>query len=86
MNYLQAELDAAEGNVVEVTLSGSAANVMLMDRPNFVRYRAGQGYSYFGGHFDHSPARVVVPRTGRWHLIVDLGGAPGTVSANYRIL
>jgi len=31
MEYLHKELDLAEGDVVEVTLAGNAANVLLLD-------------------------------------------------------
>ena len=37
------------GQVVEVTLSGNAANVCLVDSSNFNSYRRGGQYRYHGG-------------------------------------
>lgn len=87
MNYLHSNLGHVDGGaVVEVTLRGHAANVLLLDSIGLSNYRAGRGYSYHGGHFTHSPARIKVPHAGSWHVIVDLGGATGTVDAGVRVL
>ncbi len=85
-NYLHADMRLGSGDVVEVNLSGNAANVMLMDSANFANYRARRQYSYHGGHFTRSPVHVKAPRTGQWILVIDLGGAPGRVTATYRVL
>jgi hypothetical protein len=76
----------SQGDVVEVTLSGSAANVFLVDSSNFNSYKNGRRYTYFGGNVTRSPARLVVPRSGRWYLVIDLGGYPGQVKHSMRIL
>ena len=62
------------GDVVEIVLSGSAANVRLLDDMNFNRYRNGQQHQYKGGLARQSPARLVVPNAGRWHAVVDMQG------------
>lgn len=74
------------GEIVEVTLSGNAANVRLMDSSNFQSYRAGRQHRYHGGHATRSPVRLQVPRSGRWHVVVDLGGHGGSVRSNIRVL
>lgn len=86
MEYLHKELDLSEGDVVEVTLAGNAANVLLLDSMNFENYRAGRAYSYHGGYVRTSPYRIQAPRPGRWHLVVDLGGAAGRVQASVRVI
>ncbi|UCC85005.1 MAG: DUF1883 domain-containing protein [Gemmatimonadota bacterium] len=53
-----------EGEIVEVTLRGNAANVRLMDSSNFRSYRAGRRTRYFGGWAKKSPAQLQVPRSG----------------------
>lgn len=86
MNFLHNDLGILNGDkVVEVTLD-KAANVKLMDSSNFSRYRAGSGHEYFGGYVTHSPFRVSVPRSGHWHIAVDLGGYAGRVRAGVRVL
>jgi DNA-binding helix-hairpin-helix protein with protein kinase domain len=49
------------GNVVEVTLSGSAANVRLLDSSNFQLYRQGREHRYHGGLAQRSPVRLAIP-------------------------
>jgi hypothetical protein len=62
------------GEIVEVTLSGNAANVFLADSSNFSSYKAGRRYTYFGGHAKRSPVRLQIPRAGHWYLVIDFGG------------
>jgi hypothetical protein len=85
MNYLHQELDAGPDDVVEVTLNGQA-NVMLLDPANFDHYRRGESFRDYGGLAKTSPARLVPPHQGRWHVVVDLGGYTGRVRAGIRVL
>ncbi len=85
MNYLHHEFEVGPDDVVEVTLDGQA-NVLLMDSANFDRYRRGEPYRYHGGLAEQSPARLVPPHRGRWHVVVDLGGFAGHVRAGVRML
>jgi hypothetical protein len=86
MKFLNYEVWTQSGDVVEVSLSGNAANVLLMDDINFQSYRSGGRFNYYGGHFNRSPAVIAPPLPGRWHVIVDLGGGAGHVSAAVRVL
>ncbi|MHB1536215.1 MAG: DUF1883 domain-containing protein [Acidimicrobiales bacterium] len=87
MNFLHTDLrDRQAGDVVEVTLSGSAANVRLLDSSNFERYRRGQQHSYRGGLATKSPVRLAVPSSGRWHLVVDMQGLRGSTKSSVRII
>jgi hypothetical protein len=65
------------GDRVLVRLSGSAANVLLLDRQNLERYRAGLRFSYLGGLRRHSPVQLSVPYDGHWYVAMDLGGRRG---------
>jgi hypothetical protein len=85
MNYLHREFDAGPGDLIEVALDGRA-NVMLMDGTNFDHYRKGEPFRYYGGLAAESPARLDPPHPGRWHVVVDLGGYPGTLRAGARLL
>ena len=85
MNHLNYELDASEGDIAEVTLD-RAANVLLMDHANYDDYNHGRNYRYFGGYATKSPVRLAVPRGGRWHIVVDLGGGAGEVRAAVGLL
>jgi hypothetical protein len=74
------------GEVVEITLSGSAANVKLLDTSNFTSYKNGRRHRYIGGHATKSPVRLGIPHSGHWHVTVDLGGYRGQVRSGVRVL
>jgi hypothetical protein len=74
------------GDVVEISLSGNSANVRLMDSSNFSSYRSGRRHEYIGGRAVRSPVRLQVPRTGHWHVAVDLQGMGGRVASSARVL
>lgn len=74
------------GQIVEVTLSGSAANVKLMDSSNFSSCKSGRRHRYYGGLVKRSPCCIAVPSSGRWHLTVDMNGLRGSVRSTARVL
>ncbi len=76
----------SRGEIVEVTLSGSAANVRLMDSSNLSNYKNGRNHRYHGGLAKSSPVRLTIPSSGRWHVTVDLQGLSGRTNSSTRIL
>lgn len=74
------------GSTAVVHLSGTEANVQLLDDFNVQRYRRGESHEYRGGHFRTSPARVGVPWDAHWHVVVDLGGFVGSVNASVEVI
>ena len=74
------------GEIVEVILKGSAANVRLMDSSNFQSYRSGRRHQYIGGHAKRSPLRLQIPNAGHWYVTVDMGGYAGRVESSVRLL
>jgi Domain of unknown function (DUF1883) len=85
--FLNYEISTQAGDVVEVTLKGNAANVLLLDDGNFASYQAGKPFRYHkGGYYTHSPVVLATPRPGKWHVVVDLGGRPGHVNAAVRVM
>lgn len=85
MKYLHYEVDAGQGDTVEVVLDRSA-NVQLLDPANYENYKSGRGFRYSGGYATTSPVRLAVPSAGRWHVIIDLGGGAGHVRASVQVL
>jgi hypothetical protein len=74
------------GEIVEVTLRGSAANVLLVDSTNRRNYEAGRRARYVGGLVRRSPYRIAIPRAGHWHVLVTMDGLRGRTSAAVRVL
>lgn len=87
MKFIHYDLGYRErGEVVEVSLSGSAANVRLMDSSNFSSYRSGRSHRYHGGLAGRSPIHLQIPNSGNWHVTVDMQGLRGSTNASIRFL
>jgi hypothetical protein len=74
------------GEIVEVILSGNAANIRLMDSSNYSNFKNGRRHTFYGGHAKRSPVRIPVPRSGHWYVTIDLGGYTGTVRSSVNVL
>jgi hypothetical protein len=85
MNYLHYNLNLQSDNVVEITLD-KQANVRLLDDINYSQYQRGEQHRYYGGLATKSPIRLAAPHPGHWHLVIDLGGYAGTVTASVRTI
>ncbi len=85
MNFLHSQVQTNDGDAIEVSLRGNAANVMVMDSSDFHSYQRGRRFNYYGGHFTRSPA-IIRPPSGHWHVVIDLGGRRGQVSASVRVI
>lgn len=76
----------SRGDAVEISLSGSAANVRLMDSSNFQNYRNGRSHRFIGGLAKRSPVVLGIPHSGHWHVTVDMAGLRGTTRTSIRML
>lgn len=74
------------GAIVQVSLSGNAANVRLFDTSNYNAFKAGHRATGYGGYATRSPVRFQVPRSGRWYVVMDYGGLPGRGRAGVQVL
>jgi hypothetical protein len=87
MNFTHYDIGYQQrGTIVQVTLSGSAANVRLMDSSNFQSYKAGRNHHYYGGLIRQSPARLVVPSSGSWNVTVDMQGLRGETRSSIQVI
>ena len=87
MKFVHTDLgNRRAGEIVEITLSGSAANVRLLDSSNFSSYRNGRRHRYYGGLARQSPVRLQIPHSGHWHVTVDMQGLRGNVRSSARVL
>jgi hypothetical protein len=58
-------------------------NVRLLDDYNFEQFQKGRQHRYYGGFYRMFPARLVVPKSGHWNIVIDLGGQRET--AKYQV-
>jgi TIR domain/Domain of unknown function (DUF1883) len=74
------------GAVVELHISGNAANVWLMDSSTYSRYKRGGSGRAIGGHTKQTPVRLQTDRSGHWYAVADLGGYSGRLGLQARVL
>ncbi|MGB5082837.1 MAG: DUF1883 domain-containing protein, partial [Burkholderiales bacterium] len=87
MQFIQHDLGHRDGgDIVEVVLSGNAANVQLLDSSNFSSYKNGRQHRFYGGLAKQSPVRLQIPHSGHWYVTVDMQGLRGSVRSSARIL
>lgn len=84
-NYLHDQKTLNQGDIVQLDCD-TQCNFMIMDNTNYQNYRNGRQFNYYGGHYTHFPARIAVPHTGTWHVIIDLGGGRANIRYNLSYL
>lgn len=78
MNFLHTRESLSEGDIVVVDCSHQC-NVCIMDDNNFRNYKAGRKWKGFGGFYKKLPAKIIVPSTGYWNIVLDLAGGSATI-------
>jgi hypothetical protein len=87
VQFIQTDLgNRRGGEIVQVTLQGSAANVLLLDSSNFQAFKAGRQHRYYGGLAKRSPVNLAIPRSGHWYVVVHMGGLKGSVRSSVQVL
>lgn len=85
MNFLDFDLEVcSRGDTALVNLTGVESDVLLMESSDVSRYKSGIQVKYWGGHYDKSPIRLVIPRDGHWHVVV-VPGPGGRVEASVQV-
>lgn len=87
MQYIHSDLGYRNrGEIVEVTLSGNQANVVLMTSSAFSSFRSTGRVNGVGGLATKSPVRLAIPSSGHWYGVVYLPGFGGRVRAGFRVI
>jgi hypothetical protein len=86
MQYLHTNLGIRfGGDRVAVELNGSAANVRLLDEDNYLMFLLG-GPFFSAGQLQVRTRDVhEIPYDDQWHLLIDLAGLVGSVSAKVAV-
>lgn len=84
-DHLHSRLFLRQGDLVEVNCD-TQANVLLLDDTEYANYKKGRSYRYYGGFFTSFPARLAPPNSGHWNVVLNLGGASGTVRHAIRVI
>lgn len=85
MDFIHAQEHLNGGDVVRLDCD-TQCNFMLMTDSNFSSYRRGGRHEYYGGFFTHFPATITAPHSGRWNVVIDLGGGRANIRYNLSYL
>jgi hypothetical protein len=69
---------ASAGDGIKVVID-RPANVFLVDDDGYAAFKGGAKFNYWGGQAKGGPMVLKIPRSGSWHLVIDLGGQGGTI-------
>lgn len=72
MRFLHKTFEAKRKEIIEVEID-QPTKVKFMTGKEMKAYKLGKTYSYFGGLFDESPVRFVIPFDSVWNVVVEKG-------------
>ncbi len=73
-----------KGDILSIKVDRKV-NIRVMTEENFIKFKNGQAYSYFGGEFSTSPINLPIPKTAHWYIVIDLGGQSGILSYSIKV-
>ena len=87
MKFLHQSFEAKRKEIIEVEID-VATSVKFMSGTSLKAYRMGKTNTYYGGRFEESPVRFVIPSDGVWNVVVEKGtySAPIEVNAVCKLL
>jgi len=85
MSHLHKREYLEKGDIVEVDCSHQC-NVLVLDDTNYRAYKTGRRFRHYGGFYKQLPARIGVPSTGYWNVVLDLGGGTARIRHSIRFL
>lgn len=87
MKFLHQSFEAKRKEIIEVEID-VATTVKFMSGTSLKAYRMGKTNTYYGGRFEESPVRFVIPFDGVWNVVVEKGtySAPIEVHAVCKLL
>ncbi len=86
MKFLHQTIEAQRREIIEVEID-KPTKVKFMTGREFKAYKLGKTHTYYGGLFEESPIRFVVPFDGKWTVVVEKGtySEPLDVRASCRL-
>ena len=85
MRFIHQRRHLNKGEIVQVDCD-TQCNFMLLTDADYAAYQQVRRFSYCGGTFKRFPARITVPETGDWNIIIDLAGAKEEIQYNITIM
>lgn len=84
-NFIHSRDHYNSGEVIVLDCD-TQCNFMLLDDTNFHSYKNGRANNYYGGFFKMFPAKITVPSTGHWNIVIDLGGGSANIKYSLSVI
>ena len=85
MRFIHSRRYLNKGEIVQLDCD-TQCNFMLLTDADYAAYQRVERFRYYGGTFKSFPARITVPETGYWNIVIDLAGAKGEIKYNVTIV
>lgn len=85
MKYIHTRRLLNAGATVQLDCD-TQCHFMLLTDDHFAAYQSVREFAYEGGTFKKFPARIPVPKTAYWNVVIDLNGATKEVQYNITIV
>ena len=85
MKYIHTRRLLSAGETVQLDCD-THCHFLLLNDDQFAAYQSVRRFSYQGGTFKQFPARIAVPETAYWNVVIDLNGAQQEVQYNITIV
>ena len=85
MRFVHQRRHLNEGDIVQVDCDAQC-NFMLLSDADYAAYQRVRPFKYCGGTFKRFPARITVPETGDWNIVIDLAGARQEIRYNITVV
>lgn len=83
MKFLHKTFELKKKEIIEVDID-VATKVKFMTGRDFKNYKLGKTYTYYGGFFEESPVRFVVPFEAVWNVVVEKGTYKNPIEVHAR--
>ena len=85
MRFIHQRRPLNKGDIVQLDCD-TQCNFMILTDGDYAAYQNVRPFSYCGGTFKRFPARIIVPETDNWNIIVDLAGAKEEIQYNITVV
>ncbi|EOC9631752.1 DUF1883 domain-containing protein [Enterobacter ludwigii] len=71
MTFIHSRMHLTADSIISVH-STHESNILLLDDENYSAYRCRDQFIYHGGFYRNFPAKISIPYTGNWNIILAL--------------
>lgn len=85
MKFIHTRRYLLKGEIVQLDCD-TQCNFILLSDAEYAAYEKVHSFHYYGGTFKQFPARIAVPESGYWNIVIDLAGAKAEIHYNITVI